>query len=127
MIGSATSDATLTATYAGNLATVGTANYERVTLLIKYTPAASTRVCTVQVEVSDEQAQFYSDTVLIDSDGTGNSNAKVQLHTIDGATGGTAETRVLYFNVAHQYMRVSAKEDGAATFGTLHIKIIRNE
>lgn len=127
LIGSASSDSTLTAAYAGNLATVLTANYEKVTLLIKYTPAQNSRLCTIQVEVSDEQAQFYSETALVDSDLTGTSSTKTQLFTIAGTTASTAYTRVLYFDTASQYMRVSAKEDGVANFGAIHIKIIRNE
>lgn len=96
--------------------------------MISYTAATgqSGRIATIQVEGSDEQAQFYKLSALQDTATDGTAESFQDLITITG-TADTPETRVHQISLGFQYLRVSIKEDGSSNFGTAHIKIVRNE
>lgn len=120
----------LTDDFADNVSdTFCVAPMSQVELLIAYTmnAAGSGRGVLLQIELSDDNTNWYK--LAISSDGTGASGVSVselfarQL-TVQGVTGGVAETRVFSFETGAKYARVSACEDVSSPpdFGTLTLK-----
>lgn len=140
LLGTASTASTLTAAYAGNRAAIPIEGYNQAVLYVKYTPAAgqSDRDVSLSVEFSPDGGTTYfplskgSDNAVSSFDII--TDVNTQTFRIPGATGSVAETA--YYRripialgeasgeIADPYlMRVSAKEDGSANFGTIYVRV----
>ena len=120
IIGSATSDSTLTAAFTDNEFAFTTGGFVSLTLYVGYTPAEAGRTFQIQVEGSPDNVTFYPVASVRDNlpfDGTADS-ADFLKEIV--STGTTQVRRRFTYSVADPFIRVSVKED-SATFGTVNI------
>lgn len=121
---------TLTASLADNLSARHSFNKTNCLIDVAYTPAQNGRICTILVEFATGDFHDFLNTtlvyspltVLLATDTTGSRSALEAPITITGATATTKYTRRFDLREIGQNIRLSAKENGAASFGTVQIK-----
>ena len=114
---------TLTASFADNLDARRSFGKTQCNYEIYYIPKTgqSDRTCTVFVEYSSANVDWVPQTVIIPTNVTGTEPAVKHYITIAGATGGTTYPIKLEVKNLGPYIRISAKEDGSANFGTVKV------
>ena len=122
-IGSAALAATLTATYTDNTYNFKTDGIDYMTIYVTYTPAENARNAYIQLEGAPTESDFFLRTALLD-DGAGGSTLLTHTASIVGTTAGTAYKKRYEVPIADKFTRISVKEDGAGTFGTVTVQII---
>ena len=122
-IGSAALAATLTAAYSGNTYNFQTDGNDYAIIYVTYTPAENTRNCYLQIEGGPNSSDFFLKSSLLDSI-SGESTLLSHTAKLPGATSGTAYKMRWEVPIADKCMRISVKEDGAGTFGTVTVQMI---
>lgn len=120
VIGSATTAATLTALFADNTKIFNIEGINQIVFDVEYTPAAANRTISLQYEFSTDNSTFFHRTVVKIS--STERTLTIPPTIFLGALAGTAYKFEDAVNVANRWMRVSVKEDGSSSFGTVTLK-----
>lgn len=113
---------TLTASLNANLRTFQSYGHSKAEIEVFYTPAASSRLCTLFIEYSSDGTNWVPYTTLREDVGAYTINLTENPLTITGTTGGVTYGRKVHIPDLLQHLRVSVKEDGSASFGTATVK-----
>ena len=122
IIGTSSSPATLTATYSGNQTTMSTGVFKVATFYVFYTPAASSRNLSIQVEGSADRSNWAKKIIFFETDTSGESNMLGHVVKLAGTTGGSQYTARYMVPTADEFLRISVKEDGSSSFGTVFVQ-----
>lgn len=126
VIGSETSAATLTASYADNIENITTKSKGQLQIYIEYTPAENGNYCKLQLERGPSASDFYKFIHIQSTSGTEEWIAK-EVEVPKGLTTalGTAYKYAGSIPIADKYIRLSVKEVGVSSvFGTITVRII---
>jgi len=123
VIGLSSTPATLSASYAGNTDIIHTANKEQLELYIAYTPAENNRVVNIQLlgGPSVDDLYYFANKKF---DTSNNEILSIPNIQYTGALAGVTYKIRISEPVADKYVRVSVKEDGSASFGTVSIRFM---
>jgi hypothetical protein len=121
IIGTNILSSTLTADYSDNAVSFPTEMYRGMKLYVSYTPAANTRVMSIQVEYSPDGSDWYVESLEAQAS-TGVGNLLENTQTIEGAALATEYKRAYRVPIDSRFVRVSVKEDGGAPFGAVTIQ-----
>jgi len=119
LVGNEEAAHSLTASYADNQGSFTIRGMSQVMFYIQYTPAQDGRIITLQVEAGPSRSDFYK-TISIESSTTGDT-AHLNPIVFTGATAAVTYKWRYSIPVADKEIRISAKEDGVANFGTVKI------
>lgn len=118
---------TLTASLNDNVRTFQAYGHRQADIEAFYTPAASSRTATVFVEYSSDGSNWVPYTSMYTDIDDGNTLIlRDNPMTILGVTGGTTYGRKIHVPDLLTHIRLSAKESGAASFGTMTLKVTFN-
>ena len=122
IIGTDTVPVTLTTAYSGNQISFPVPGYDYAVIYASYVPGANGNTCSIQVEGSPDDTNYYPKTTLLDSD-TGTSTLLDHIGQIPGASTAVTYKKRWIIPIDDRYVRISAKEDNAAG-GTLTIQML---
>lgn len=123
MIGVAGTPVTLTATNTDNLfSTRAIEGMNELVLDCAYTPGDNNRNARIYVEFSTDAVSWFREVEAESAAGTGDITTYPTRYLIPGAASGTTYKREIPIRIANQFVRILVDEDGAANFGTLHVR-----
>jgi hypothetical protein len=118
LIGSGSAASTLTASYSGNTKTVNVGGMSQLVLGVVYTPAENGRIISIKVEVSFDGTNW----LYLTTEDRNGGVITIHLREPENFTGATMATVYPFtrsYPIAHKAARISIKENGTDTFGTV--------
>lgn len=134
-IGVPSTPVALTAAYTGNTKTMHSRYLPNIQINFSYTPKAgqTDRLAYILVEVSNDNGVTFRPYALVSATSDSvNVYVEGEVSTagipfvIPGdrtSTGGAAHTGIINLTAIGDFVKVSAREDGSADFGTLHLGV----
>lgn len=120
LIGTSSTAATLTDTYTDNTKTFQVEGVSQAAFYIEYTPAAASRIVYIQYEFGPASDDFYKST---SKDTTSTARTLYIVPTqFTGTTASTAYKLRDTIDIADKWLRISVKESGSSSFGTVTIR-----